>query len=65
MNDLLIVAGAQKAGTSSLFSALSLHPEISPARTKEPQFFALQESLVERHLDSYLSLFPSSGHYFL
>lgn len=65
MSKLLIVVGVQKAGTSSLFSALSLHPGISPAATKEPQFFALQESLVERHIDSYRSLFPPSGHYSL
>lgn len=65
MNKLLVLVGVQKAGTSSLFSALSLHPGISPAATKEPQFFALQESLVERHIDSYRSLFPSFGQYFL
>ncbi|MFA7257175.1 MAG: hypothetical protein WC047_06350, partial [Kiritimatiellales bacterium] len=34
-----IIAGAQKAGTSSLFSCLSQHPALLPSSTKEVHFF--------------------------
>ena len=36
----LIILGAQKAGTSSLFQYLRLHPEIRPAVTKEVCYFS-------------------------
>lgn len=34
-----LILGAQKAGTTSLFDALSLHPDIVPALAKEVHFF--------------------------
>jgi hypothetical protein len=34
-----VVAGVNKAGTSSLFVALSAHPEISPSAVKETRYF--------------------------
>ena len=37
-----LVIGAQKAGTTSLFHYLAQHPQISPSRTKEPQYFDSQ-----------------------
>jgi hypothetical protein len=39
-NFLLI--GAAKAGTSSMYSYLALHPEIYMSKNKEPQFFAYE-----------------------
>ncbi len=35
----LIIAGVNKAGTTSIFSYLSAHPEVSPSRVKETQYF--------------------------
>ena len=36
----VIIVGAMKAGTSSLFAALAKHPQICPCSEKEPQFFS-------------------------
>lgn len=38
-NIFLIIGGTTKAGTTSLFSYLSDHPEICPAQLKETRFF--------------------------
>lgn len=38
--DLALIIGAGKAGTTSLFSYLSQHPEICAARRKETNFFS-------------------------
>ncbi len=35
-----IILGAMKAGTTSLFNYLAQHPEISPCKEKEPNFFS-------------------------
>ncbi|HEV2861904.1 MAG TPA: sulfotransferase domain-containing protein [Pyrinomonadaceae bacterium] len=35
----LVIVGAQKAGTSSLFAYLSQHPQLLPSYTKEVHFF--------------------------
>jgi hypothetical protein len=40
INNFVIIIGAMKSGTSSLFSYLSQHPSISPCKTKEPNFFS-------------------------
>jgi len=36
----VIIIGAMKAGTSSLFSMLAQHPLICPSTTKEPEYFS-------------------------
>ena len=36
---VVIVAGVQKSGTSSLYRLLSTHPEIAPSRRTETEFF--------------------------
>jgi hypothetical protein len=36
----LLIVGVSKAGTTSLFNYLALHPEICPSRTKEPHYFS-------------------------
>jgi len=51
----LMIIGAMKAGTTSLFRTLEKHPEICPSVPKEPQFFCEAES--EKKLDDYLKLF--------
>ena len=39
MNPNLFVAGVPKAGTTSLFHYLALHPDVFPSSRKEPGFF--------------------------
>lgn len=36
----VIVIGAMKCGTSTLFAYLARHPRIAPSRVKEPEFFS-------------------------
>lgn len=50
----LIIIGAMKSGTTSLFEILGQHSEISPARVKEPDFFVTDRN--ESGLKDYLSL---------
>ena len=52
-----LVIGAQKAGTSSLFTALEHHPAVRSTRTKEPQFFAYN---YPRGLGWYRGLCPAA-----
>jgi hypothetical protein len=53
--DFLIV-GAQKCGTSTLFSLLNDHPGLQGCSDKEPGFFSNIEDW-RSHIDSYHSLF--------
>jgi hypothetical protein len=39
INNFVLIIGAMKCGTTSLFNYLSEHPEIAPCRYKEPHFF--------------------------
>ena len=50
-----IIIGAMKCGTTSLFSYLSQHPQISAATIKEPCFFSTDKQW-ERGLDWYQTL---------
>lgn len=43
IDQLAIIIGAMKSGTTSLFNYLAQHPEICPSRIKEPGFFAFDE----------------------
>lgn len=52
----VIIIGAMKSGTTTLFSMLAEHPRISPATPKEPGFFAF-EDIYARGFDWYHSLF--------
>lgn len=38
----IIIIGAMKSGTTTLFDALARHPQIAPASNKEPGFFAFE-----------------------
>ncbi len=40
----VIIAGAAKCGTSSLFQYLAQHPAVAPSQPKEPNFFASDEN---------------------
>ena len=50
-----LIIGTQKGGTTSLFSYLSQHPQISVSQVKETNFF-LEEKLWDKGLDYYEGL---------
>ena len=52
-----LIIGAQKAGTTALFSYLSQHPMIAPAERKEIHFFS-NDGLYEKGLQYYRYNFP-------
>ena len=61
----LVIAGAPKCGTSSLFFWLAAHPEVCGSRKKETYFLADQVSrhneglnMIENGLESYSKCFP-------
>ena len=72
----MLILGAAKSGTSSLYTYLAQHPDVFMPRFKEPHFFVwegrkydIQGPGVERvgsemitDLDSYLKLFAQSAH---
>ncbi len=43
IQNFTIIIGAAKCGTTTLFDHLAEHPEVCPASTKEPNFFASEE----------------------
>lgn len=54
----IVVAGAMKAGTTSLFRFLAGHPGLAPARGKEPHFF---DRHLHRGVDWYRRQFVAAG----
>ena len=56
----LIISGAMKAGTTTLFDVLAQHPEICPSNDKEPGFFSFEE-VYSRGMDWYRTLWDSPG----
>lgn len=52
----LMIIGAQRCGTTTLFDALRTHPQLEACRLKEPEFFSLRENW-RAHLDWYHGLF--------
>jgi hypothetical protein len=56
MEDYVIIIGAMKSGTTTLFQKLAAHSKIAPARPKEPGFFAFEE-IHARGFDWYHGLF--------
>lgn len=56
MRNYVLIIGAMKSGTTTLFSMLGQHPQISPAAPKEPGYFAF-DHVFDRGLDWYDGLF--------
>ncbi|MBY8978136.1 sulfotransferase [Rhodobacteraceae bacterium NNCM2] len=52
----ILIIGAMKSGTTTLFDLLAQHPEIAPCHPKEPGFFAF-DAQWEKGFDWYESLF--------
>lgn len=59
----LIIPGAAKSGTSSLFAALADHPKIAVADPKEPQFFSSDERFAGG-AEAHNAYFDTSGSAF-
>jgi hypothetical protein len=51
-HNFCLIIGAMKCGTTSLFYYLAEHPQIAPAKEKEPHFFAY-DSYYSRGIDEY------------
>lgn len=61
MNPNLFVAGVPKAGTTSLFHYLALHPDVFPSSRKEPGFFhPFKIKDMDKNLEAYKKFF--TGH---
>lgn len=61
----VIIIGAMKSGTTTLFDMLARHPEIAPAADKEPGFFAF-DPIWEKGFDWFDTLFdfdPATQRY--
>ena len=55
LDRILLIIGAMKCGTTSLFSYLAQHPQIAPSREKEPDFFTKSPDFLQ-HLEEYRAL---------
>lgn len=53
----VIIIGAMKSGTSSLYSYLRQHPEICSCITKEPEFFSRSLGKKQYKIENYFDLF--------
>jgi hypothetical protein len=53
-----IIVGAQKAGTTALFSILKQHTQLTGALTKEVHFFDTEEMYSEKNYSFYHRYFP-------
>jgi hypothetical protein len=57
----LVVVGATKAGTSSMYDYLGKHPDVAVSRHKEMRFFTDPHGV--RWLEDYQSAFPTDTRY--
>jgi hypothetical protein len=55
----IIIPGAQKSGTTTLFNMLSKHSMVDSPQIKESQFFALDEKTVKNNISWYRGIFSS------
>ena len=57
-----MIAGVNKAGTTSLFHALATHPEVDTSKVKETHFFdPIKYGETAPPLEAYARFFPQSG----
>jgi tetratricopeptide (TPR) repeat protein len=61
-NNYLFIVGAQKAGTTSLYSYLDQRPELVGGEIKEKSFFSV-DSYFENGNKYYRSMFPAGSRY--
>lgn len=60
-DQLLLIIGSAKSGTSSLFEYLSQHPAVCPSVTKEPEYFS-EHQMHRRRVRRYEALWPDFDH---
>lgn len=53
IDNLIVIPGAPKSGTTSLYNTLSLQPFIKESSIKEPHFFSLDDKTIYNNLDWY------------
>jgi hypothetical protein len=59
IQNFLLIIGAMKSGTTTLFQYLRQHPEIAPSRLKEPNFFVRDRKRgPRRQRAQYVRLWP-------
>lgn len=58
----LVILGAMKCGTSSLYRYISSHPNVVPSSIKETDFFKTDDDF-NKGLDWYKSLFTGNGNF--
>ena len=46
IKEYILIIGAMKCGTTTLFDLLAQHPQIAPCKPKEPGFFAFEDRWV-------------------
>ena len=46
-NNFVLIIGAMKCGTTSLFHYLAEHPQVAPAKNKEPHFFSYDHNFAK------------------
>ncbi|MEM6857721.1 MAG: sulfotransferase [Pseudomonadota bacterium] len=47
IENFVLIVGAMKCGTTTLFDLLARHPQICPCKSKEPSFFAFEDRWAE------------------
>jgi hypothetical protein len=66
IRNLIVIPGARKSGTSTLFSIISRSSNVCDPEFKEPQFFVQKKSIIEDNIDWYIkTLNIRSGCYAL
>jgi len=60
-NPQFIIIGAAKAGTTSLYKKLNMHPDVFMSNPKEPEFFA-RDDIYDRGIDWYFNLFSNASN---
>lgn len=56
----IIIPGAQKSGTTTLFEILVRHRMISNSEAKEPTFFRLRKKEIKKNINFYLDFFEKN-----
>lgn len=64
INNFVLIIGAMKCGTTSLFHYLAEHPKISPAKNKEPHFFS-EDCNFAKGMNWYQSLWDFKPEHYI
>ena len=59
--EIIIIPGAPKSGSTTLYKMLAKHSKISSSKIKEPKFFLLPEKLIKENTNWYLEHFTDKN----